>query len=151
VLVRPRPHGHSVPAELKDTPCVTSHRRHLHEPGGIETGRKSSRPPPPPSPRFLASPGPVIKAAAESQGGDNMHRSWRAFTRLLGVSLAVAAFAAVHGVSEYLIALSCRTSVVEGGVERDMTPEELVEVFLVGEALWAVPYGVVAGIVLYLP
>jgi hypothetical protein len=61
----------------------------------------------------------------------------------VGLVAAIAAFAITSGASEYRIARSARTYVVVDGVERDLTPEELVSSFLIGDTIQAVPIGVV--------
>jgi hypothetical protein len=62
----------------------------------------------------------------------------------LGLVAAITAFAIAHGLSEYRIARSARTYMVVDGVERDLTPEELVSSFLIGNTIQAVPIGAVA-------
>ena len=69
----------------------------------------------------------------------------------LGLLIAVATFAVANGWSEYQIARSARTYTVVNGVERDLTTNELVASFLIGDSIRAVPYGVVAVALLYWP
>jgi hypothetical protein len=69
----------------------------------------------------------------------------------LGLVAAIATFAISNGLSEYRIARTARTYVVVNGVERDLTPGELVSSFLIGETIRAVPIGVVAAGLLCLP
>lgn len=69
----------------------------------------------------------------------------------LGLLIAVAAFAIANGWSEYHVARSVRTYTIVNGVERDLTPDELMLSFLIGDSIRGVPIGVVAVALLYLP
>jgi hypothetical protein len=69
----------------------------------------------------------------------------------LGVVFAVATFAITHGWEEYQMARSGRSYTIVDGVERDLTPGELVSNILIGDSLLAVPFGIVAVAILYLP
>jgi hypothetical protein len=69
----------------------------------------------------------------------------------LGLLTAVAAFAVANGWSDYQTARSVKTYIVVNGVERELTPSELVSSFLIGDSVRTVPIGVIAVTLLYLP
>ena len=69
----------------------------------------------------------------------------------MGLFFATSAFAVVHGLSEYQTARSVRTYVVVNGVEKDLTPDELVSDFLIDDTGRAFPFGFVASLLLCLP
>jgi hypothetical protein len=70
---------------------------------------------------------------------------------LSGFMGAAALFAVAHGLNEYLMARSAQTHIGNDGVERHLTPEELLSTFLVGETLRAIPMGLMGAGLLCLP
>src|SRR5258708_1927816 len=75
----------------------------------------------------------------------------RTVCRVVGLVGAAVVFALAHGYGEYQIARSARTYIVVNGLERDLTPQELVSIHLIGDALRAIPFGVLAAGLLWLP
>jgi hypothetical protein len=70
---------------------------------------------------------------------------------VIGILGATLAFALANGISEYQTARSSRTYTIVDGVERDLTPEELRSSFLIGDTIRAVPFGLIAASVLWIP
>jgi hypothetical protein len=70
---------------------------------------------------------------------------------VIGLAAATAAFAVGNGINEYQIARSARTYVIVNGVERDLTPAELISSFLIGDTIRAIPFGAVAAGLLFVP
>jgi hypothetical protein len=75
----------------------------------------------------------------------------RVVLSITGLVGAAAAFAIADGIGEYQTARSARTYVVVNGVERDLTPEELVLHFLIGDTIRAIPFGALAAAMLSIP
>jgi MFS family permease len=70
---------------------------------------------------------------------------------VIGVVVGTLAFALANGIIEYRTALGSRTYTIIDGVERDLTPDELVSGFLIGATVRAIPFGAIAAFVLGVP